>query len=600
MTHRLIMLGLSVALTALPAVATPVVAEMTANEPVLVTLDAPDAVIGDDRRTLSGAMDSATIARTAQQVAAAIEAAGGTASIPSYRFPYVLAALPAGFDVSAISGVRSVSESPKIALALNTALDTAQVSDLTPALTLGSPNTQVLRGKGQNIAILDSGVDANHPFSQDSDGISRVIAEACFVTLPLPGGGTDCPTSSGAGASHPLPNNESQSPTAANSHGMHVAGIAAGSRPQTTNPSRGVASEAGIISVRIFPVESRQGQIVDLIAALEWLLQWVDDNAGTPNARVAAVNLSLGFGCSGPAPNADVSKDVYDLIEALRRKGAVTVAATGNSAQRTSIDAPSCYNNTIAVTATEGTDDSEAIASYANVSSDVDVAAPGTGIASSAVLDSYGILSGTSMAAPMVAGAVALLREAAPDLADDDFFAAAKASFSTGPMIDDERPIVVDDPNVEGNTARPAGTVTGMPRLRAPDTIVKLRDDGVSLLNDVPTAPTSLTVSAAETQATVSFGLPTTVPGSVTGYTVTAVDTATDTTVATCVRGLRQSRSCTITGLTTGATYRFAVTATNLFGASLAAQSDAVTLQAPPPPPPPPPPPTPPTARPAT
>jgi len=134
--RRVLLLLLGVALTGLPAVVTPVGANETPDGPVLITLNAPEAVIGDARRTFRGAMDSAQIARTAQSVVAAIEAAGGVASIPSYRFPYVVATLPDGFNPFALSAVKAVTDVPQVSRSLDTVRGIIEVSETTPALTL--------------------------------------------------------------------------------------------------------------------------------------------------------------------------------------------------------------------------------------------------------------------------------------------------------------------------------------------------------------------------------------------------------------------------------------------------------------------------------
>jgi len=82
----------------------------------------------------------------------------------------------------------------------------------------------------------------------------------------------------------------------------------------------------------------------------------------------------------------------------------------------------------------------------------------------------------------------------------------------------------------------------------------------------------------------VTFGAPEQWPKSVVAYTVVTkkIDGDTQTVVnMSCVRGLRQTRACTITGLTGGETYRFDVTATNLCGFSTVAESSTVTLTEP-------------------
>lgn len=581
MFRRATLLVLLLLAAGLPAVATATEHDLSEPQRVLLTLDAPDAVTGDDLRTWSGAMDAATIARVTQSVAAAVEAAGGTASIPSYRSPHVLATLPYGVDATSIAGVKTATELPTMQLALDNALDQIQIGTNRPSLSIGTDpdvNEQALTGHGQIIAILDAGVDASHPFFQDADGNSRVIAEACFSRAG------DCPTesgtaisSSGPGTSHPLPPGVTASGPD-HDHGNHVAGIFAGRNPETSasEPLRGVAPDVSIISIRVFPVTAIDGNVADLVDGMAWLRNWIDANATVPNSSVSVMNLSLGFKSDQNA--CPVVEPMVTVIDELLDRGTLTVAATGNDAFTNAISAPSCYTNTIAVTASEKAnvngDIVDRIAPYANVSNAVDLAAPGTSIMSSGLNATYLSHDGTSMAAPMVSGAIALARQATPELASgstllDQMRTALKATSVT---VDDD-------------------ITKNIPLLRMSDVMPALPEDDV--LDAVPGAPQSVNATGNATKATVTFAAPTLWPRSVVGYTVTAIDTADETTVDTCVRGLRQSRSCEFAGLTTGSTYRFDVTATNLFGVSVAAQSDPVTLTEPPPPPPPPPAPAP-------
>ncbi len=157
--------------------------------------------------------------------------------------------------------------------------------------------SQGARGAGQAVAILDTGVDRNHPFLG-----GRVVAEACFSSTSASQGSTTlCPngqqsqTGSGAGV-HCTINGCT--------HGAHVAGIAAGSGTS----SSGVAPDASIIAIQVFsrfddqpggPTPCRDGGTSspcvltfrsDQISALQHVLTL------SSQFTIASVNMSLGGG----------------------------------------------------------------------------------------------------------------------------------------------------------------------------------------------------------------------------------------------------------------------------------------------------------------
>ena len=106
----------------------------------------------------------------------------------------------------------------------------------------------------------------------------------------------------------------------------------------------------------------------------------------------------------------------YDAVKNAQSKGHIFVAAAGNSGTNTdsSLAYPSGYNldNVVSVAATDRND---ALASFSNYGPNtVDLAAPGVQIYSTLKGNSYGSMSGTSMAAPFVTGAIALLRDVHP------------------------------------------------------------------------------------------------------------------------------------------------------------------------------------------
>jgi thermitase len=190
-------------------------------------------------------------------------------------------------------------------------------------------------------------------------------------------------------------------------HGTHVAGIAAAD----TNNRKGVAGGCPNCELLIAKVldGSGSGTADDVADGIIW---------GVKNgARV--VNLS--FAATGDAPT------VKDAVDYATRRGAVVVAAAGNS-RKSRLMYPAAYTNVIAVVATKRDDQ---LPEFSNSGSWVDVAAPGVGILST-VPGGYSSDTGTSMAAPHVSALAGLL--ASQGL---DSLAIKRRIFNTAVDLDD-------------------------------------------------------------------------------------------------------------------------------------------------------------------
>jgi subtilisin family serine protease len=297
-------------------------------------------------------------------------------------------------------------------------------------------------GQGQAVAILDTGVNAGHEFLS-----GKVVAEACFSNG---GGGANrvslCPngtnTQTGAGAAEGTTAQCLNGSTNICTHGSHVAGIAAGKNTsQTTGePTNGVARDGKIVAVQIFtrfnsaaecspnPAPCMLTWDSDQIAGLNWVFQ----NINLPNSvKTAAVNMSLGGGlfsgtCDGQPQKA--------AIDNLKGAGVATVIASGNNGSVSQISSPGCISTAITVGSSTKSD---GISSFSNISSVVDLMAPGSSILSSIPPNpTYAFFDGTSMATPHVAGAIAAIRTACPTKTVDQIEAALK---STGTPIVDNR-----------------------------------------------------------------------------------------------------------------------------------------------------------------
>jgi subtilisin family serine protease len=168
-----------------------------------------------------------------------------------------------------------------------------------------------------------------------------------------------------------------------NGHGTHVAGTVGGTK-------YGVAKEVALVPVRVLDCNG-SGTMSGVIAGVSW----VSNNATLP----AVANMSLG---------GSASQSLDDAVNASINKGITYVVAAGNENQDACNVSPARVKAAITVGASNSSD---ARASFSNYGSCVDIFAPGVGIPSAWYTgdNSAATLNGTSMAAPHVAGVVALL-----------------------------------------------------------------------------------------------------------------------------------------------------------------------------------------------
>ncbi|MGE3540790.1 MAG: CARDB domain-containing protein [Candidatus Tectimicrobiota bacterium] len=270
-------------------------------------------------------------------------------------------------------------------------------------------------GQGQTIAILDTGIDKTQSFLAH-----KVISEACYSTTYAPHQATIiCPSGVETPASQaPLLSDQGAAipcTLAGCDHGTHVAGIAAGDGSLATPAVSfsGVAREAQLIAIQVFSIITDAafcGSATPCIAAYDSdIIQGLERVLDLQQAfhNIAAVNMSLGGGNYTTLKGCDDSNRATKMaIDSLRAAGVVTVIAAGNSGLANALAAPGCISTALSVGATS---DLDQVASFSNSASWLAVFAPGVGIRSSVLGNSFGNKSGTSMAAPHVAGAIALL-----------------------------------------------------------------------------------------------------------------------------------------------------------------------------------------------
>jgi len=284
-------------------------------------------------------------------------------------------------------------------------------------------------GDGQTIVIIDSGVDKDHAFLQ-----GKVIAEACF-SFPDPAWPTSsslCPPDllhyydPGAGVNCPTT-------ITGCSHGTHVAGIAAGSL--STSAIWGVARGATIFSIQVDhknpevsacypdPAPCARFNFDDLYIALTYVDAWAAEH---PDVHIAAINLSLKSTFLYPDRDTCTASrpGLFTAVRDLSSHGIPVVGITGNDGNKGRLSLPGCIRGIIDVGAVTKDD---FVASFSNSTSEFDLLAPGTGNAAHPNITSsvpgagspYAGMSGTSMAAPHVAGALAILRQKSPKASVD-------------------------------------------------------------------------------------------------------------------------------------------------------------------------------------
>ncbi|MEV4107074.1 S8 family serine peptidase [Nonomuraea sp. NPDC049695] len=290
-------------------------------------------------------------------------------------------------------------------------------------------------GAGQAVAVLDTGIDEDHPWFQN-----RIVAEACFSAVE-DGVQSLCPNGQtsqiGTGAANATTAKCLADGVNLCEHGSHVAGIAAG--------TGGVAPGANIVAVQVFSrVDDEDacfGESACLLA-YESSLRQAMDYVTALNQPIAAVNLSLGGELS--ETDCDTSEEgaiFKPKIDALLAKGIATVVAAGNEYFE-GASYPACVSSAVAVGAN---DNNDVIAPFSNRGATVDLFAPGVDVESSVPDNRTAVFSGTSMASPHVAGALALMKAASPGTPMTDLINKLK---STG------RPYVYDVNGTQVTTPR--------------------------------------------------------------------------------------------------------------------------------------------------
>ncbi len=256
-------------------------------------------------------------------------------------------------------------------------------------------------GRGVTVAVLDSGIDAKSP-----DFADRIAAQRCFCDN-LDGSGC-CPNGDAVQSGNGAARDD-------NGHGTHVSGIVAGNG--TTAP-RGIAPGARIVAVKVLDENRAFRSFTQIYRALEWIANERPD--------VKVINMSFGswrvFKPSECETDA-IAIGMHDVIATLRSRGVLIAASSGNQSSAVATTLPACMGDVLGIGATydapanpqpvceqtsAGRDD---VVCFANSSDAIDLVAPGAVITAAARGGGFTTMSGTSMAAPHVTGALALMQQ---------------------------------------------------------------------------------------------------------------------------------------------------------------------------------------------
>jgi len=282
---------------------------------------------------------------------------------------------------------------------------------------------------GVTVAVVDSGVQANHP-----DLAGRVLAGYDFA-------------------------NNDADPSDDNGHGTAVAGVAA------AKGNDGIGTAGAAWNVAILPVKTMSSSGSGSYSAIASGINYSADNG----AKI--INLSLGGTAS--------STTLQSAVSYAWNKGSVLIAAAGNNGTSTTVY-PAAYPNVVAVSATTVSD---TLASFSSYGSFVDLSAPGQDITAPWINSGYVTISGTSFSSPLTAGVAALALSRNPALSNaqiaslltsntddlgaagyDIFFGAgrlnaAKVVAAAAPVIDTVAPVTAVTSPANGSSIATARSV---------------------------------------------------------------------------------------------------------------------------------------------
>ncbi len=282
------------------------------------------------------------------------------------------------------SALLSAAGHPQIAEIILDEPVTVQLRQALPLVNQGFPlegTALPQTGNGVTVAIVDSGIDGDHPLLQDS--ITRAVC-TCGASCCTPGddGTEDDPT---------------------RPHGTWVAGVITAN--QTGNGTiAGIASGANVLPVKV--EHTGGGFASDSVRGFNWLV----DNA----SDVKIINYSINFPSLGAFNSIcdDRIRSLNGVFETLAARGVSIFVSSGNDSRKNGIAVPACYSSAISVGSVfDSGGNQDKVDPTSNSGDILDVLAPGNVITTTNNGGGLVSVAGTSFASPMAAGCAALMLE---------------------------------------------------------------------------------------------------------------------------------------------------------------------------------------------
>jgi subtilisin len=387
-------------------------------------------------------------------------------------FPY----LAFSVDAAGLAALRSSSQ--VIDIYEDVAIPVAQAQSPSIAL-IGAPNAWAsgYTGAGKTIAILDTGVDKNHPSLS-----GKVVSEACYSTYnpafaisPLCPGGVTQSVSVGSGLHCTVVGDCA--------HGTKVAGVAAG-----------VATGATLISIQVNSLvndfELCWGAAPCILTVLSDLMKGLERvYALSGTYSIASVNI--GFSGDQYTSNCDSISPMTTAINQLRSVGIATVVASGNEGYANALGFPACVSSAVSVGATGDGNSLPAgsVAPFSNSASFLSLLAPGYFTSAPVPGGGFNNAVGTSVAAAHVSGAWAILKQQQPSATVSEVLNRLK---NFGVNVTDPRNGIIK-PRIRIDSALSSGCIADVPanswkgeyfsNITLSGSPAMVRNDGIGFLN---------------------------------------------------------------------------------------------------------------------